>query len=582
MNITYSKTYYKQFLKIKDKNEHLWRAALNATLKIANSYQGGGLNKEKINDYWSYRVNDDLRIISYITNDYNHLVYVGNHDDAYRFCKETTPHTIGSKVEVEYWEKKEDIKVTRKSGEFDFLSQYGFDEFLIRSLNECKNESELESKIRLFSPEYRELIISRGQNLQNRQFYSSDVLLLENDRELENALKSSLPEWCLFLHPSQNEIKEFPINKNLVIKGGPGTGKSISLIWRYIHLYKLNPNKKPLFLCRSKTTAVVLFDLIKQIDPQINPVIETFPNVFTNKELKNISQYSHILIDEGQDLFEFSLNQFFEYYKKHSNLDSKSLPNFTIATDFNQNIISKLFKKHYDKYKEIYHSIVLTYCYRSTREIIEFATKKLQSINDPQTAVGDYETTSIYCPLVGNDVQELEFEDDSSLEGTLKNLIEEKFGKSNTEWCVIFTGLFNPTKLEEMKNLYPNKILNAEESKGKEYFSGIVVHYQSNKHEVKTNEIKKLIFENYVALTRFRDGCVLIKINTVDNSQSNILRGRMFYKFDRDGEIIRCYSCGNIIQGKPAFTKPIYTTEHGKSYKNYCLDCFRKIKKRLY
>jgi hypothetical protein len=391
-----------------------------------------------------------------------------------------------------------------------------------------------------------------------------------------------LPEWCLFLHPSQTEIKEFPTNKNLVIKGGPGTGKSISLIWRYIHLYKLNENKKPLFLCRSKTTAIVFFDLIKQIDPQINPVIKIFPNVFSTKEFKNISEYSHILIDEGQDLSEFSLNQFFEYYKNNTKLANNPFPNFTIAADFNQTIISKQIKKNYEKYRLIYDSIILTYCYRSTREIIEFASKKLQTISDSRTEVGDYETKSIYCPLLGNDVQELEFEDDSSLESTIKNFIEEVFSKNNTEWCVIFTGHFNPTKLEEMKILFPNKIFNAEESKGKEYFSGIVVHYQNNKHEVKRNEIKKLIFENYVALTRFRDGCVLINVNSVFHNDLNILRGRIFNKFDGKGEIFRCSRCGNTIEGKPAFTKTYYSKAVGKTYKYYCLDCFKRPNRHLY
>jgi hypothetical protein len=569
--ISFNKTFYKRFSKIKDKSEEQGQAVLSAVLKIAQNYEGIGLNKEKINNYWSYRVNDEMRIVSYISNNNTHLVYVGNHDDAYRYCSDTIPHLIGSKfIEIE-----SDLKVSNQNRlnnvssfpEFSFLTEYGFDEVLIDSLNKCKNEIELEKKVKYFSPEYRELILSRGKKNRIKIDYSSDVLVLNDDKELEKALKLSLPEWCLFLHPKQIAIRDYPINSKLIIKGGPGTGKSIALVWRYVQLYMESVYKKPLFVCRSKSTALVIRQLIKQIQPSINPTITSFPDDLSGKKKRNkfLSQFSHILIDEAQDLSVDDIN----YLLKSHHL------NYTIAYDNNQRVLNldsrRLLLKMENKSKIIF----LNYCYRSTNQVIKLADSILRRFDDfmLNDVLFDTDTLEMDCPLEGNEVICLDFDTDEDLIKKLENLANENgFNLKSEFWCVIFSGFYRVEMLNTFKERFPGKVFDSEECKGNEFFNGFVIHY-TNKQNGKNNqlnstEFKKELFEPYVAITRFRDRCFYIRISQISLEIENIPQSKPFSSLEVMTRSYQCKNCKNVYEGTP------FCSELDN---HYCAPCWNQI-----
>jgi mRNA-degrading endonuclease RelE of RelBE toxin-antitoxin system len=64
------------------------KKARKTVKRIRKGYTGAGLNRKKIEDkIYSYRVNNDVRIIAYEEGADTTLLYVGHHDDAYNWIE---------------------------------------------------------------------------------------------------------------------------------------------------------------------------------------------------------------------------------------------------------------------------------------------------------------------------------------------------------------------------------------------------------------------------------------------------------------------------------------------------------------
>ncbi len=72
-------------------------------------------------------------------------------------------------------------------------------------------------------------------------------LVGEEGLELEEVLGKSFEEWRLFLHPSQKKIVEWNVNGPMKITGAAGTGKTVALLHRAVHLAIKYPNERILF-----------------------------------------------------------------------------------------------------------------------------------------------------------------------------------------------------------------------------------------------------------------------------------------------------------------------------------------------
>lgn len=90
----------------------------------------------------------------------------------------------------------------------------------------------------LVAPEWQELILDAlyGKPTTLRPSSVSNIWVAPDDNILKNALALPLSQWRLFLHPSQREAVEAGVDQDLVIVGGPGTGKTVALIHRAIRL----------------------------------------------------------------------------------------------------------------------------------------------------------------------------------------------------------------------------------------------------------------------------------------------------------------------------------------------------------
>ena len=63
-----------------------------------------------------------------------------------------------------------------------------------------------------------------------------DLVLVEGEEHLKDILQASLEEWRIFLHPYQKKLVEWETNGPMNINGAAGTGKTVCLIHRAVHL----------------------------------------------------------------------------------------------------------------------------------------------------------------------------------------------------------------------------------------------------------------------------------------------------------------------------------------------------------
>ena len=579
-----TKHFYNQFFNLINKEKNQGKQIFDAILKVSSGLKINGLNKEPVDGnsgYWSYRINNDMRIITLERKDEIIFCFLGHHKEAYRFCTTTKPaYCANNLIGLMYVEQKEE-KTTNTT--YNYLSDYKFDDDVIDQLNSCKSQKEVDSMIRYFAPEHRELILSKGEKRNIIKGYSSEVLVMSDDEDLEKALSFELPEWCVFLHPKQISIRDFDFNKNLLVKGGPGTGKTVTMVWRYVNLYHHIEDKKPVFLCRSVTTAMIVKDMIKQIDPTIKPLIEQFPISETYAEMNSFfSKFSHIVIDEGQDLGNYSLRYL---YKKVNNKDSE-FPPISIALDFNQPILNLESRKLIGKFENYFNIEVLDYSYRCTKEILDTATKVLTKYDECDLpGKADNVTKDMDCPLCGNPVKTKVLFEDNEVPLIVENIVKEKnLLLDDNVWCIIFSGFFNDALFEDMDNKYKGHVYDSEQCKGREFFFGFVLHYCNEEKPTTVLECKKEKFEPYVSLTRFRDSCIFIQIKKRYHNERNLMNAQDFISSDLEAQVYKCTKCKREFSGVPAHTtkstKLVDGHEVPISYR-YCKSCWYETKMYL-
>jgi mRNA-degrading endonuclease RelE of RelBE toxin-antitoxin system len=259
------------------------------------------LERAKDPNFWSVRVNRDVRIIVHRTGTNLLLCYVGHHDDSYQWAErrklETHPKTGAAQL-VEIRERVQEITVPRyveraPAANLPLLAKLSDEELLgygvppewlpdVRSANE---ESLLELAdhlpkeaaealldlatgtipytTRLISPQIhvseRASVRKVGQPeppasqmvptpVSTESFEHPDARrrfrLINNVEELERALDYPWEKWTIFLHPAQRELVEREYNGPARVSGSAGTGKTIVALHRVVYLARKNPDSR--------------------------------------------------------------------------------------------------------------------------------------------------------------------------------------------------------------------------------------------------------------------------------------------------------------------------------------------------
>jgi superfamily I DNA/RNA helicase len=248
------------------------------------------LDAAKDKQFWSLRVNRDIRLIVHKTASSLLLCYVDHHDAAYKWAErrklETHPKTGAAQL-VEIRETVQEIIVPiyveeeqaplKKSAIFaaytdDELLGYGVPEEWLSDVKQANEDSILELADHL--PEEAAeallelatggtpLITLRSTGETADPFEHPDAQrrfrVMTNVEELEQALDYPWEKWTIFLHPTQRETVERSYSGPARVSGTAGTGKTIVALHRAVYLARKNSDARILLTTFSEALAQAL------------------------------------------------------------------------------------------------------------------------------------------------------------------------------------------------------------------------------------------------------------------------------------------------------------------------------------
>ena len=270
------------------------KAAKTTAFDLQTSLAHPGLSLHRLTgtsdpNFWSARVNLDLRIILHRAGENVVLCYVGRHDDAYQWAErrklETHP-TTGAAQLVELREVVQEIPVPvyveaevqapPKPLLFthlldDQLLGYGVPVEWLAEVRAADEDSVLDLADHLPSEAAEALLeLAVGKTPQPSlpapsgadPFSHPDALrrfrVMRNVEELAEALEYPWEKWTIFLHPAQLGLVERNYNGPARVSGSAGTGKTVVALHRAAYLARTNPGSRILLTTFSDTLAKLL------------------------------------------------------------------------------------------------------------------------------------------------------------------------------------------------------------------------------------------------------------------------------------------------------------------------------------
>jgi mRNA-degrading endonuclease RelE of RelBE toxin-antitoxin system len=265
------------------------------------------LDRARDPNFWSVRVNDDVRLIVHRTAASLLLCYVDHHDAAYSWAErrriERHP-TTGAAQLVELPERVERAPAAAgappppKPPLFagianDTLLSYGVPaEWLdqVRGANEDTLFDIAEGLPQEAAEALLELATGGTPEIPVRTPMEADPFahpdaqrrfrVLTNIEELERALDYPWDKWAVFLHPAQRRLVERDYNGPARVSGSAGTGKTIVAVHRAVVLARRHPDVRVLLTTFSKALANALQLRLRTLtdnEPEITNRIAVHP-----------------------------------------------------------------------------------------------------------------------------------------------------------------------------------------------------------------------------------------------------------------------------------------------------------------
>jgi UvrD-like helicase family protein/SNF2 domain-containing protein len=115
-----------------------------------------------------------------------------------------------------------------------------------------------------------------GDFTQIQRTPNFDLVLVEGEEDLKRILEWSLEEWRIFLHPSQRKLVTWEIRGPMSITGAAGTGKTVALMHRAVHLAKRLEDGKARLLVTTFTTtlSIDIKQRLRRLGPEVADRIE--------------------------------------------------------------------------------------------------------------------------------------------------------------------------------------------------------------------------------------------------------------------------------------------------------------------
>lgn len=248
------------------------------------------LDKAKDPNFWSVRVNRDIRLIVHKDAGSLLLCYVDHHDKAYQWAErrklEVHP-TTGAAQLVEIRERVEEILVPKYVDDSRPFKQqkpklflqysdtqllaYGVPQEWLADVKAADEDSLLELSDHLpgeAAEALLELAIGGTPALPEIASKGDDPFLhpdaqrrfrvMSDTDELARALEYPWDKWTVFLHPTQRQLVERHYNGAARVSGSAGTGKTVVALHRAVHLAREDEDARVLLSTFSETLANAL------------------------------------------------------------------------------------------------------------------------------------------------------------------------------------------------------------------------------------------------------------------------------------------------------------------------------------
>lgn len=275
-----------------------------------NGLQLHRIDKSKDPNFWSARVNRDVRLIVHKTGSSMLVAYVDHHDDAYAWAErrriEAHPRTGAVQI-VEVRERVEQIAPTDS---FDFVypaeaaSEPVADPALFASLDDeallsvgvpqdwladvrSATEDHFFALAEHLPAEASEALLEYAatgalpkpiaNTPEADPFSHPDALRrirpIADQEELEQALAYPWEKWGVFLHPSQRDLTDRTYGGPARVAGSAGTGKTIVAIHRAVRLARENPEARILLASFSQPLADSMAKKLLVLAPETGGIV---------------------------------------------------------------------------------------------------------------------------------------------------------------------------------------------------------------------------------------------------------------------------------------------------------------------
>ena len=235
------------------------------------------IDKSKDPNFWSMRVNRDIRLVVHKTDDSFLICYVDHHDGAYGWAErrriETHPRTGAAQI-VEVRERVQEIVVHRPVDAApapqqpvaalfaeipeDELLSYGVPVDWIADVKAATEDTLLDLADHLPREAAEALLeLAVGERPPVPAIIAPEVTspfehpdaqrrfrVMEDVEELKRALDFPWDQWTVFLHPSQRQVVEQRYSGPARVSGSAGTGKTVVALHRAANILKRAPQAK--------------------------------------------------------------------------------------------------------------------------------------------------------------------------------------------------------------------------------------------------------------------------------------------------------------------------------------------------
>ena len=295
-----------------------------------NGLQLHRVDNSKDPDFWSARVNRDIRLIVHKTGDSLLVAYVGRHDDAYAWAERRRIETHPRTGAVQIVEVRERVEEVAPPATFDFVLPEptggkgmpapalfsSLDDEALLSIGvpadwladvRAATEDGFFALTSHLPAEASEALLEYAATgrltapapppVVANPFTHPDALrrirLIADQEELGQALAFPWEKWGVFLHPSQRALVERSFLGPARVAGSAGTGKTIVAIHRAVRLARDNTKARVLLASFSDPLAAELAKKVLVLAPETGGVVPRITTASFQSIAEQMFQLEH-------------------------------------------------------------------------------------------------------------------------------------------------------------------------------------------------------------------------------------------------------------------------------------------------